>query len=195
LSPAANQRGRAICLLALVLVAATRLGAQTLTVRAVSDALHVRASELGFIAGPVLERLQDGRSVRVDFELTILDRRQGATVARSQQSFNVSFDLWEQRYAVTRIGPMPRSISHLSARAAEDWCLDNVTVPLAAFGRTSRDAAFWVRLDYQVQDRAAITTPEESTFTLQTLIDVLSRRREDQDRRKSIEAGPFRLSP
>jgi hypothetical protein len=195
LSPAANQRGRAICLLALVLVAATRLGAQTLTVRAVSDALHVRASELGFIAGPVLERLQDGRSVHVDFELTILDRRQGATVARSQQSFNVSFDLWEQRYAVTRIGPMPRSISHLSARAAEDWCLDNVTVPLAAFGRTGRDAAFWVRLDYQVQDRAATTTPEESTFTLQTLIDVLSRRREDQDRRKSIEAGPFRLSP
>jgi hypothetical protein len=169
------------------------LAAQTLTVRTASGELHVRASVLGFIAGPVLERLQDGRSVRVDFEVTILDKPQGATVARSQQSFNVSFDLWEQRFAVTRIGSMPRSISHLSARSAEEWCLDNVTVPLASLGRTARDAAFWVRVDYRIQDHASTATPEESTFTLQTLIDVLSRRREDQDRRKSIEAGPFRL--
>jgi hypothetical protein len=170
------------------------LSAQTLTVRAVSDTLHVRASGLGFIAGPVLDRLQDGRSVRVDVALTVLEKPNGATIATAQQSFNLSFDLWEQRYAVTRIGPMPRSISHLTARAAEDWCLDNVTVPLASLGRTARDTPFWVRIDYRIQDRASTAAPEDSTFTLQTLIDVLSRRREDQDRAKSVEAGPFRLS-
>ena len=171
------------------------LRAQTLTVRAVSDALHVRTSGLGFIEGQVLNRLQDGRSVRVDFELIVLEKPNGAIIAQAQQSFNLSFDLWEQRFAVTRIGPMPRSISHLTARAAEDWCLDNVTVPLAALGRTARDTPFWVRVDYRIQDRASTTAPEDSTFTLQTLIDVLSRRREDQDRAKSVEAGPFRLTP
>ena len=171
------------------------LRAQTLTVRAVSDALHVRASGLGFIAGSVLERLKDGRSVRVDFDLVVLDKPNGAIIARSQQGFNLSFDLWEQRFAVTRIGPMPRSISHLTARAAEDWCLDNVTVPLASLGRTARDTPFWVRVAYRIQDRASTVTPEDSTFTLQTLIDVLSRRREDENRGKSVEAGPFRLSP
>jgi hypothetical protein len=51
-----------------------------------------------------------------------------------------------------------------------------------------------VRIDYRIQDRASTATPEDSTFTLQTLIDVLSRRREDQDRAKSVEAGPFRLT-
>jgi hypothetical protein len=167
--------------------------AQTLTVRAVADALHVRASGLGFIAGPVLERLQDGRSVRVDFDLIVLDKPNGAIVTRAQHSFNLSFDLWEQRFAVTRIGPMPRSISHLTARAAEEWCLDNVTVPLASLGRTGRDTPFWVRVEYRIPERASNAPAEDSPFTLQTLIDVLSRRREDQDRAKSVEAGPFRM--
>jgi hypothetical protein len=164
------------------------------TVRTVSNELHVRGSGLGFITGPVLERLQDGRSVRIDFELIVLEKPQGSVVTKTQQSFNVSFDLWEQRFAVTRLGSMPRSISHLTARAAEDWCLDNVTVPLAALGRLGRDTPFWVRVDYRVPDPTSTADPEDSTFTLQTLIDVLSRRREDQDRAKSVEAGPFRLS-
>jgi hypothetical protein len=170
------------------------LSAQTLTVRAVSDALHVRASGLGFISGPVLAQLQDGRSVRVDVELLVLEKPNGAIITSAQQSFNLSFDLWEQRYAVTRVGPMPRSISHLTARAAEDWCLDNVTVPLASLGRTGRDTPFWIRVAYRVRERPSTAAPEDSTFTLQTLIDVLSRRREDQDRAKSVEAGPFRLT-
>jgi hypothetical protein len=89
---------------------------------------------------------------------------------------------------------MPRSISHLTARAAEDWCLDNVTVPVTSLGRLGRDTPFWVRVDYRVPDQTA-ADPSESTFTLQTLIDVLSRRRESQDKAKSVEAGPFRLSP
>jgi len=168
--------------------------AQTLTVRTVANELHVRSSELGFIGGKALERLRDGRSVRIDFELTVLEKPQGATVTRVQHAFNLSFDLWEQRYSVTRIGSMPRSISHLTARAAEDWCLDNVTVPLSSLTRLGRDTPFWVRVQYQLQERAPAADDAESAFTLQTLIDVLSRRREDENRGKSLEAGPFRLS-
>jgi hypothetical protein len=176
-----------------ILTSPYRLSAQSISVRTVSNALHVRAAGLGFISGQVAERLQDGRSVRVDIQLTVLEKPQGAVLTQVQQSFNLSFDLWEQRYAVTRTGPMPRSISHLTARAAEDWCLDNVTVPVGSLGRIGRDTPFWVRVEYRVQDRPAADAGE-STFTLQTLIDALSRRREDQDRAKSVEAGPFRLS-
>jgi hypothetical protein len=177
-----------------VLVLTPPLAAQTLTVRTVSGQLHVRASGFAFIAGSVLERLQDGRSVRVDLEVVVLERPQGVTVTRVRQSFNLSFDLWEQRYAVTRIGPMPRSISHLTARAAEEWCLDNVTVPIASLGRIGRDTPFWVRVDYQIQAPTSASESADSTFTLQTLIDVLSRRRENENRAQSVESGPFRLS-
>jgi hypothetical protein len=169
------------------------VSAQTLTVRTVADALHVRSSGMGFITGEVLDRLQDGRTVRIDFELTVLEKPRGSVIARAQQSFNLSFDLWEQRYAVTRVGPMPRSISHLTARAAEDWCLDNVTVPVTSLGGVGRDTPFWVRVEYRVPDQAPAADAGESTFTLQTLIDVLSRRRDSQDRAQSVEAGPFRI--
>jgi hypothetical protein len=129
----------------------------------------------------------------VDFQVTVLEKPQGSIIARAQQSFNLSFDLWEQRYAVTRVGPMARSISHLTARAAEDWCLDNVSVPIASLGRIGRDTPFWLRVEYRVQDRTSAADAPDSPFTLQTLIDVLSRRREDQHRAQSVEAGPFRL--
>jgi hypothetical protein len=170
------------------------LAGQTLTVRTVQDALRVRVADLRFIEGQVSQHLQDGRSVRIDFELTILEKPEGPVVARGQHSFNFSFDLWEQRFAVTRIGTPPRSVSHLTSRGAEAWCLDNVTVPLTALARLGRNAQFWVRLEYRVQDRAPASDPEDSTFTLRRLIDVLSRRGDDQERGQSVEAGPFRLS-
>jgi hypothetical protein len=182
-------------LIAVVLVSSpVLLAGQSLTVLAMEGALHVRIPQLGLIEGPVSERLQDGRSVRIDFELTVLEKAKGSSIAKAQHSFNLSFDLWEQRFAVTRIGNSPRSISHLTARAAESWCLDNVTVPLTALGRFARDTPFWVRVDYRVQTRTPSSNPDESTFTLRTLIDALSRRRDDQEQAKSVEAGPFRLT-
>jgi hypothetical protein len=180
-------------LVAVALVAApVLLAGQSFGVVAMEGLLQVRMRQWSFIEGQVAERLQDGRSVRIDFEFSVLEKAQGPVVARAQHSFNLSFDLWEQRYAVTHIGSQPRSISHLTARAAESWCLDNLTMPLKALGRFARDP-FWVRLQYRVQDRMASPDPDESTFTLQTLIDVLSRRRETQDRAQSIEGGPFRI--
>ena len=106
----------------------------------------------------------------------------------------MSFDLWEQRYAVTRTGTMPRSISHLMARDAETWCLENVTVPLATLGRLGRDVPFWIRLEYRVQDKPPAANPgDDSPFTLRTLIDVLSRRRPDEAVSRTVDAGPLRL--
>jgi hypothetical protein len=183
-------------LLMFVLIASPlALIAQSLTVRAVGDMLHVRSGGLGMIEGPVLDHLKDGRSVRVDVEVTILDKPKGRAITQERQSFNLSFDLWEQRLAVTRSGTAPRSVSHLTSKDAEAWCLDNVTVPVNALGRFGRDVPFWVRVDYRVQDQTPASSPEDdSTFTLRRLIDVLSRRRQDQDSGKSTEAGPFRLS-
>src|SRR5690348_7267886 len=83
--------------------------------RAAQDMLQLRGSGLRLIEGVVADHLKDGRSVRVDFEMTIVDKPQGSTVTQNRQSFVLSFDLWEQRYAVTRAGSPPRSISHLPA--------------------------------------------------------------------------------
>ena len=181
-------------LLALVFVASPpALAAQTLSVNAAGDVLHVKARDFAFIAGPLLNRLKEGRSVRLDFELTMLSKPEGPTVKQVVQAFTLSFDLWEERFAVSRTGSPPRSISHLRASDAENWCLENLTMSISSLG-IGRDTPFWLRLVYRVQDLEPVPaeTPGER-YTLRALIDRLSRRREEGDLAKSVSAGPFRL--
>jgi hypothetical protein len=176
-----------------VAAVAPRLLAQTVTVTTAADTLHVEARGFSFIEGALLARLKEGRSVRVDFELTVLAKPEGPVVKQTMQAFTLSFDLWEERFAVSRMGSPARSISHLRSRDAETWCLENVTMPVSSLG-LGRGTPFWVRLAYRVQDPAAVTPEiDGERYTLRALIDRLSRRREEDDLAKSVEAGPFRL--
>ena len=140
----------------------------------------------------MLYRLRDGRSAQLDFELSVLSKPKGSAIAREKRSFNVSLDLWEERFSISRIGAPVRSVSHLRAPDAEAWCLENHTVPLSAFARHVRDAPFWVRLEYRAPDLEASDTADTG-FTLRNLIDRLSRRPQILDAGKSLEGGPFRL--
>lgn len=169
------------------------LAAQSLTVRASGDMLQVRGSGLRLIESAVAAHLKDGRSVRVDFEMTILDKAQGAAVTQNRQSFVLSFDLWEQRYAVTRTGAAPRSISHLTARDAEAWCVENLSIPLTALGRFARDLPFWVRVEFRVQDQPPPPADTQSPLALRTLIEVFSRRGSEEALERSFVSGPFRI--
>jgi hypothetical protein len=169
------------------------LTAQTVVVRTVADALHVQARGLSFIEGPVLIRLKEGRSVRIDFELTVLAKPEGPVVKQALQGFTLSFDLWEERFAVSRIGSPPKSISHLRPRDAETWCLDNLTMPVASLG-LARNMPFWIRLAYRIRDVEPVAGEAAGEpYTLRGLIDRLSRRREVADLAQSVDAGPFRL--
>jgi hypothetical protein len=168
------------------------LAAQSLTVNAAGDALRVRARNFTFLEGPVLTRLKEGRSVRVDFELTVLSQPEGPIVKQAVQGFTLSFDLWEERFAVSRAGSPPRSISHLRANDAENWCLENLTMSISSLG-IGRDTPFWLRLVYRVHDLAPVAEDAGERYTLRALIDRLSRRREEADLAKSVSGGPFRL--
>jgi len=190
--PAARAAGIALVALACLGVP-YRLAAQSLTVRAAGDMLQVRGSGLRLIESAVAEHLKDGRSVRVDFEMTILDKAQGAAVTQNRQSFVLSFDLWEQRYAVTRTGAAPRSISHLTARDAEAWCVENLSIPLTALGRFSRDLPFWVRVEFRVQEQPPPPDDTQGPLALRTLIEVFSRRGSEQALDRTFTAGPFRI--
>jgi hypothetical protein len=76
---------------------------QSATVSTVGANLHVRAPGFGFIKGEPLVRLKDGRSVRVDLELAVLAKPSAAAAAQSRQTFVLSYDLWEERFAVTQM--------------------------------------------------------------------------------------------
>jgi hypothetical protein len=188
---------RCVVLLALAVLAwpALRASAQGLTITSVGDVVRVQARGFTFIEGEALDRLKDGRSVRFDFLLRVLTKPAGSVLTESRQSFGLSYDLWEERFAVTHIGSPSRSTSHLTLSLAEAWCLDHLTLPISALGGLPRDAPFFIRLEYRAPDRdRPVHADDDTGFTLRSLIDRLSRRRPADDVAHSVEAGPFRLS-
>jgi hypothetical protein len=187
--------GRAVPLIFVAIVVdLVWLGAQSVTLTRVNETLHVRAPEFRFLQGRVLTQLRDGRTARLDVRLELLGRANGPVLAQTEQAFNVSFDLWEERFAVTRLGQPARSVSHLTSTAAEAWCLENVTIAASAIQADRRNAV-WMRLVLRARDDApARQTDEESGFSIRILIDALGRREARDAQPLVLEAGPFNVN-
>jgi hypothetical protein len=166
--------------------------AQNVTISRNGELMAVQAPGLGFIKGETLARLRDGRAVRVDLDLTVLPGPGGSPAARARQTYVLSYDLWEERFAVTLAGPPPKSVAYLTSHAAEAWCLEQLTIPLTALGHL-RTAPFWIRLEYRILDGDSAGTAEESGLSLKGLIEALSRRPKTTSQTHAVEAGPFRL--
>ncbi len=168
--------------------------AQSITVQRAGEALAIRAPTFTFIKGEPLVRLKDGRAVRADLDLSVLAGPGGAATAEARQVFIVSYDLWEERFAVTVVGVPSRSTANRTAAEVESWCLGQLTVPLGSLGPLGRDRPFWIRLTSRVLDGDDAGGPGDADgFTLRGLIDALSRRKKDNVWTHAVEAGPFRL--
>jgi hypothetical protein len=191
---AAARRAAAV-LLALAASAPVIVSAQAVTVDTVGDELRIHAPGYSFLKGEPLARLKDGRSVRVELVASVLAAPGKSAAAAARRIFALSYDLWEERFAVTLVDARSRSVSHLMAAAAEAWCVEQLAVRLNALGPLGRDLPFWIRLEYRLLDGDAAQDPPDSGYTLQALIDALSRRRRTESSMRAIEAGPFRLPP
>jgi hypothetical protein len=181
--------------LALLAWPVARVSAQAVTVDSVGDALKIRAPAFSFLKGDPLARLKDGRSVRVELVAMVLAAPGKAPAATTRRIFALSYDLWEERFAVTAVNARSRSVSHLMLAAAEAWCVEQLLIPVSALGALGRDLPFWIRLEYRIVDGDATTDPADSGYTLQALIDALSRRRKTESSPHALEAGPFKLPP
>ena len=192
----------AVALLALLAWPDVHASAQALTIQTVGDALKVRAPGLRFLNGDPLARLKDGRSVRVELAALVLAAPGKSPAITARRIFSLSYDLWEERFAVTVVDARA-SVSHLMQAAAEAWCVEQLAIPLGALGALGRDAPFWVRLEYRILDGDSPPGEADSGYTLQGLIDALSRRRKTPSTSSgqggssanALEAGPFRLQP
>ena len=180
-------------LMTAALVAAWGAGvdAQTLQVRADAGRIRVSSAKSQFLDGASLERLHNGAPVVFAIQVTLLTGSKGTVLARSAGRFAVSFDIWEEKFAVTRLGNPRRSASHLAAAEAEAWCLENLVLTAAGL---SPDAAFWIRLDVRTEANGEAPAPgEEAGVTLARLVDLFSRPQREGDTRRRAEAGPLRL--
>jgi hypothetical protein len=181
-----------LILTSLILVTlATMLLAQSLNARIEGDQLRVVNSRVHFLTGEALTRLRDGATVRYTFQLTAKADKSGRVLARTDQQFAVSYDLWEEKFAVKTMGPSTRSISHLSAAAAEAWCVEKLSMPV---GELNSSPSFWLRLDYRAEDSTApAAATDNSGFTLSGLVDIFSRRTRSEQLRGFDEIGPLQI--
>ena len=189
----AAARRAALVLLALLPWPTVPVSAQALAVDVVGDALKIRAPGFSFLKGDPLARLKDGRAVRVELAALVLAGPGKSPSAVARRTYSLSYDLWEERIAVSAVDARSQSVSHLTLAAAEAWCVEQLAIPLKALGALGRDLPFWIRLEYRMLDGDGASDPTDSGYTLQALIEALSRRRKTESAPPPLEGGPFKL--
>jgi hypothetical protein len=151
----------------------------------------VSAPKLHFLNGKPLERLRNGNAVAFDFHLAVLSEGKQSILRRNFDRFVVSYDIWEEKFSISRMRSARSSASRLSANAAETWCLDNIAVSTVGL---APDRLVWVRLDVRadVRERIALDDEEEG-ISLSSLIEIFSRSGKQEPNQWRLEAGPIRL--
>ena len=195
-------RGRSRLALCAALVAALGVSAFAieysefrLLPRLDGDALHVVAPNFSFLSGKALERLKDGASVGFIAQLTV-SRNPAYVVpdARVMARFAVSYDIWEERFSVSKVGDRPeqkRTASHMSAAAAEAWCFDKLAINRSEL---PADRPFYVQLDLRAEDpRDQSGILGENGFSLSRAIEIFSQPAKQKQEHWFFSSGPIRL--
>jgi len=182
-------RGR--WLAGLGLFACLPLGAQRLEARLANELLRVSAPQLRFLTGKPLERLRNGAPVAFVFHLTLSTDVHATVFSRDIERFVLSYDLWEEKFSIVKLGHPRRSVSHLSSEATEAWCVDELRLPTPGL---AREKPFWVRLEARAEaPREQAALENETAVSLARLIEAFSRRARGEQARWVVEAGPLRL--
>ena len=165
---------------------------EDLFVRRSGDVIHVLAPRLHFLTGTALQRLHDGATVPFDFQLTISAGVKSNVVGRSLARYMLSYDVWEEKFKVVRLGNFDKFGSRLSATAAEAWCLQNTFL---SAGALPTDKPLWARLEVRsVETREQASLSADQGITITTLIELFSRPTRSQQDRWALESAPFHLA-
>jgi hypothetical protein len=165
--------------------------AQDLQIRSSADQIVVAAPKFHFLIGKPLERLRNGNAVAFDFYLAVLGESKQSILRRNFDRFVISYDIWEERFSVSRMRTARSSASRLTADAAETWCLDNIAVSSAGL---PLDTPVWIRLDIRAQDpRDQNPLSDDEGISLSSLIELFSRPGKQEPNQWRLEAGPIRL--
>lgn len=179
---------RCCALVFIAILAGSRSGwAQSLDVKLEGDHLRVSVGNAKLIAGESLQKLRDGASVTYLMRVSAWNPRGGKLLSSTEYRFVVSFDIFEEKFQVTRVMPSAKVVSHLSLNAAEVACTDGLEIPLAGIATTM---PFWVRWEFQ----AEFAVGGESAGALGTIVDLFALRPAKDPSGGFKEVGPYRTA-
>ena len=175
---------------------ALAMAAEDLILGTQESRLEFSAPRLHFLAGKPLERLRNASEVPFDFKITLWSGTRTHLLRELPARFVVSYDLWEEKFSVTKLVPSRRTARHLTNTAAEAWCLREMSTDVTG---VSASDPLWARLEIRAQDGKEASLPfgrgniTDSGISLTSLIEILSRPAATTQPHWTVETGPVTL--
>ncbi len=160
------------------------------------DFLRISAPRLSFLSGSALDRLKSGSTVAFVGQLTVAGVPNAVVAdARSVARFALSYDIWEEKFSVTRFGDRPearRTVSHLSAQATERWCLDSMAI---AYAQLPAEKPFYVQFDLRLEDpKDPLGIVGDPGINITRLVELFSRPARGAQPRWLLNSGPHKVA-
>ncbi len=141
---------RAVFLSAMpVLALVPALYADSLAAKWRGDQLFVSAAGLDLVREPLFGRLMNGGTVAYDFHVALWVGNKNTVRRRAFERFVVSYDLWEEKFAVTGLRNPRIAARNLKAREVGAWCLEHVALHAADLKPADN---LWVKLEVRAAD-------------------------------------------
>ena len=182
--------------LAFVCGVATAMFAEELILRAQGNRLDFSAPRVHYLSGRPLARLKNAEPVAFDFQVRLAAQQTSNIVRSNAARFVISYDLWEERFAVARVTAPRKTASHLTAAEAEEWCVHEMSV-LDVSGIPANQP-LWASMEIRAEDERESKlfgreNISEQGISLTSLIERLSRPPKATQPHWELEAGPVTL--
>jgi hypothetical protein len=149
-----------------------------------------------FLSGQPLARLRNAAEVPFDIQTKLWSGTRNNLVRQAEYRFVVSFDLWQEDYAVVALQTPRKSKTHLTAAAAEKWCVDQMSLDTSGL---SSSEPIWTQLEIRAEEPVregglfGRHDIGESGISLTPIIEVFSRPPRAQQPHWTFTRGPVTL--
>jgi len=141
-----------------------------------NNRLEFSAPRTDFFAGSPMARLKNAAEVPFVIQTTLWSGNQHHVYRTAVDRFVVSFDIFEETYSVVKSEAPRKSASHLTAKAAQAWCLSQMSLDTTGL---SGGEPLWARLEISAEDPprdgSILGSVSDSGISLGSLIDFFSR--------------------
>ena len=119
-----------------------------------NNRLEFSAPHTDFFAGKPMERLSNALEVSFIIRTTLWSGTRNHVYRTAVDQFVVSKDLWEpdKPFQVVKMEAPRKTVSHLTAKAAQAWCLSQMSLDLTGL---SDKEPLWARLEIRAEDPPA----------------------------------------
>jgi hypothetical protein len=175
---------------------ATAMFAEELILRAQGTRLDFSAPRFHYLVGRPLARLKNAEPVAFVFQARLAAGNRTNVVKQNTARFVISYDLWEERYAVTKTTPSRKTASHLTAADAEAWCVQEMSI--TDLNGVAANQPLWATLDIRAQEENdaplfSRNDISDAGISLNGLIELFSKPSKATQSHWILEAGPVTL--